>query len=37
MGVGELPANFMEEVANKMVEAMANGADVMDGHKARLV
>ena len=37
MEVEELLANLIEEVANnKMVEAMANVVDMMDGHRARL-
>ena len=32
----ELHAKLTQEVVNKMVEAVANVADVMDGHRARV-
>ena len=34
--MGELLANLMAEVVNKMVEATANTMDVMDEHRARV-
>ena len=37
MVVGELLANLMKEVVNKMAGATANVVDVMDGHRARLI